>query len=101
MATTPEVKPVQQDTGAPAPTWYSWTFRADAGAPAQNFEFGMPVTELDAGNRICAWLGIKSLPEGSLVEHRTLTTQTPEPQQMPEPQAPQAPEPEQVLSENE
>lgn len=64
------ITPEQQATMPDA--WYSWTFKADVGAPEQVFEFGMAKNELDAGNAIAKHLGVDALPDTAILGHTTI-----------------------------
>ena len=57
-----------QEEQAPE-AWYSWKFTPAAGEPEQLFEFGMPLAEQDAANKIAKHLGIETLPDGSKLVH--------------------------------
>lgn len=77
MSETQELSPLQHDTGEPAAKWYTWTFRSNANAPEQVFEFGMPLAEQDARNRVAAHLGLHELPGEAMLTHTTVSTPSP------------------------
>ena len=49
--------------------WYSWQFTPAPGDPTQLFEFGMPLAELSAANKIAKYLGVDTLPDGYTLVH--------------------------------